>query len=74
MYKILSSGHLVCYMDSDWAGEYVKRRSTSGMLIFRGDHLLRASSTLQAVVALSSAEAEYNAAKSIHVRHTQLLS
>lgn len=52
---------LICHVDSDWAGDAVTRRSTTGMIIRRGRHLLRHSSTLQSSVSLSSAEAEYYA-------------
>ena len=52
---------LICHTDSDWAGEAISRRSTSGMVIRRGAHLVRHSSTLQTSTALSSAEAEYYA-------------
>lgn len=48
-------------VDSDWAGDVKTRRSTTGMCILRGAHLLRHSSTLQASIGLSSAEAEYYA-------------
>ena len=47
--------------DSDWAGDLTRRRSTSGMVVRLGKHLLRHSSTLQSVISLSSAEAEYYA-------------
>ncbi len=49
------------YTDSDWAGEAISRRSTSGMVIRRGSHIVRHSSTLQTSIGLSSAEAEYYA-------------
>lgn len=52
---------IIGYTDSDWAGESVTRRSTSGMAIKRGSHLIRHSSTLQTTIGLSSAEAEYYA-------------
>eukprot|EP00971_Amphidinium_carterae_P312543 6212170-Amphidinium_carterae.1 len=48
--------------DSDHGGCLVSRRSTSSTYVFHGQHLLRASSTTQTVVALSSAEAEFYAA------------
>ena len=47
--------------DSDWAGDIVTRRSTSGMMIMFGAHLLSFASRLQKTVALSSGEAELNA-------------
>eukprot|EP00971_Amphidinium_carterae_P022858 450754-Amphidinium_carterae.1 len=49
------------FVDSDWAGHPVTRRSTTGMLLLGGKHLLRHSSTVQAVIGLSSAESEYYA-------------
>lgn len=49
------------YSDSDWAGDKSSRKSTSGMVVLRGRHLLKHSSTLQSVVTLSSCEAEYYA-------------
>ena len=52
---------LFVYVDSDWAGDVQSRKSTSGMIITRGKHVLRHSSTLQGPRALSSAEAEFYA-------------
>ena len=49
---------LDAYSDSDWGGDLVTRRSTSGGCILRGDHLLMHWSRTQQVVSLSSAEAE----------------
>ena len=46
------------YSDSDWGGDLVTRRSTSGACLLRGDHLLLHWSRTQRVVSLSSAEAE----------------
>jgi hypothetical protein len=57
----VDSSHLIVHTDSDWAGETITRRSTSGMVIRRGKHLIRHSSTLQTSIGLSSAEAEYYA-------------
>ena len=53
---------LTWYTDRDWAGWKLTRRSTSGALILHGSHLLLQYSRTQAGVALSSAEAELNAA------------
>ena len=47
-----------CYSDSDWGGDLVTRRSTSGGVTLRGDHVLLSWSRTQQVVSLSSAEAE----------------
>ena len=49
-------------VDSDWAGCVQTRRSTNGGCIMVGDIYLKAWSTTQRVVALSSGEAEYYAA------------
>ena len=46
------------FTDTDWAGCRRTRRSTTGGCIMWGPHLIRAWSTTQAVVALSSGEAE----------------
>ena len=39
--------HLEVHVDSDWAGDTVTRRSTSGVIVRRGLRLLRHSSTVQ---------------------------
>ena len=44
-----------------WAGDTVTRRSTTGVIVRRGQHLLRHSSTVQNVIGLRSAESEYYA-------------
>ena len=49
-------------IDSDWAGCSQTRKSTNGGCIMVGDVCLKAWSTTQNVVALSSGEAEYYAA------------
>ena len=54
-----SKAHLEVHVYSDWAGDTVTRRSTTG--VRRGQHLLRHSSTVQNVIGLSSAESEYYA-------------
>ena len=50
-----------CYSDSDWGGDLVTRRSTSGGCIFRGSHMVLHGSRTQQIVSLSSAEAELHA-------------
>ena len=52
---------LVVLTDSDWAGCKVTRRSTTGIVVKLGEHLLCFSSKLQKSVALSSGEAELSA-------------
>ena len=49
-------------IDSDWAGDRVTRKSTSGGTVRHGKHLLMHWSKLQSTIALSSGEAELNAA------------
>ena len=52
---------LSAYSDSDWGGDQVTRRSTSGGCILRGGHLIMHWSRTQQVISLSSAEAELHA-------------
>ena len=56
-----SKAHLEVHVDSDWAGDIVTRRSTTGVIVRRGQHLLRHSSMVQNVIGLSGAESEYYA-------------
>lgn len=54
----LEANYLRVFVDSDWAGCLQTRRSTSGGLLMRGNHVVRTWSATQQVVATSSAEAE----------------
>jgi hypothetical protein len=47
------------YIDSDWAGDFDSRKSTSGYVFNVGSAVISWSSKLQSTVALSSCEAEY---------------
>ncbi|RVW99259.1 Retrovirus-related Pol polyprotein from transposon RE2 [Vitis vinifera] len=49
------------YLDADWAGNIIDRRSTSGYCSFVWGNLVTWRSKKQSVVAKSSAEAEYRA-------------
>ncbi|XP_054741245.1 uncharacterized protein LOC129246416 [Anastrepha obliqua] len=51
--------NLVCYTDSDWAGDVSDRKSCSGYVIFMSDGLVSWESKKQSIVALSTMEAEY---------------
>ena len=49
------------YMDADWGGSPIDRRSTTGYCAFLGGNLITWRSKKQAEISLSSAEAEYRA-------------
>ena len=53
---------VTCFTDSDWAGCKRTRRSTSGGCMMWGSHPVKMWSRTQALVSLSSAEAELYAA------------
>ena len=59
-----SDATLQVHVDSDWARDLLGRKSTTGVIVRRGKHLLRQMSCLQTIVALSSGEAEYYALRS----------
>ena len=52
---------LVIMTDSDFAGCVETRKSTSSCFLFRGSHLIRATSSTQGIQGLSSGEAEFMA-------------
>ena len=57
-FQTTGSEDLTVFVDTDFAGCHVTRRSTSGGAACRGQHLVKHWSTTQSTVALSSAEAE----------------
>ena len=54
-------GGVHVFADSDWGGDRVSRKSSSGGAIMLGQHCLRTWSSTQGAIALSSAEAEFYA-------------
>ncbi|KAG6501037.1 hypothetical protein ZIOFF_040903 [Zingiber officinale] len=62
LYSKGQSIELLGYTDSDWVGDTVERKSTSGYAFFIGSGVFSWSSKKQLVIALSTAEAEYIAA------------
>ena len=53
---------ITVFTDSDWAGDKATRKSTSGGVVCRGQHTISWWCKLQSNIALSSCEAELNAA------------
>ena len=49
-----SDAMLQVHADPDWAGDLLERKSSTGVIVRRGEHLLRHMSCLQTLVALSS--------------------
>ena len=58
-YPYQQADRLEVYTDTDYAGCVRTRKSTSGGCLMMGSHVLKCWSTTQAVVALSSGEAEF---------------
>lgn len=54
-----SSFLLQAFSDSDWAGDCLDRKSSSGYCVFLGDNLISWSAKKQTTVSQSSIEAEY---------------
>ena len=58
-YDFQNASEVSVYSDTDWAGCPKTRRSTSGGAILVGSHLIKAWSSTQPTVSLSSGEAEF---------------
>lgn len=52
---------LIAFTDSDWAGDPMDRRSTTGLIVFLGHNPITWQSKKQPTVARSSTEPEYQA-------------
>ena len=63
-YSTTNDYRLVGYSDSDWAGDVDDRKSTTGSVFFMGETAFTWLSKKQAIVTLSTCEAEYVAATS----------
>ncbi|PKI72006.1 hypothetical protein CRG98_007622 [Punica granatum] len=64
LYSSKRGMELIGFSDSDWAGSYDDRKSTTGFVFYLGDTAFTWSSKKQFVVASSTCEAEYVAAAS----------
>lgn len=62
-YPKASGIEISIYTDSDHAGDYVDRKSTSGVCTFVGECLTQWSCQKQTALAISTTEAEYVAAR-----------
>ncbi|KAI9165514.1 hypothetical protein LWI28_015473 [Acer negundo] len=62
LYTRCEDCRLIGYSDSDWGRDLDERKSTTGFTYFMGDTAFTWSSKKQAIVTLSSCEAEYVAA------------
>ena len=58
-YEVNQNINLEGYVDSDWAGSAIDRKSTSGCCFSMGSSVISWFSRKQSCVALSTAEAEY---------------
>ena len=52
---------ITVFVDSDFAGDPVARKSTAGLVAQIGDHTVKSGSTLQSLTALCVGEAEFYA-------------
>ena len=52
---------ITVFVDSDFAGDPVSRKSTTGLVAQIGNHTVKSGSTLQSLTALSVGEAEFYA-------------
>jgi hypothetical protein len=67
-YATDSTLDLIGFTDSDWAGDSIDRKSTSGYSLSLGSRPIYWSSKKQATIALSSAKAEYRGVVNITIQ------
>jgi len=58
-YRYSNNFDLVGYSDSDWAGDMIDKKSTTGFVFYMRDITLIWSSKKQSIITLSTCEAEY---------------
>ena len=56
---------LTAYVDADYGGDRIQRKSTTGYVVFHGNNLISWNSKLQPIIATSTMEAEYVALSSV---------
>ena len=61
LYKNHSHTRIECFLDADWAGSKIDRKSITGYCVFFGGNLVSWKNKKQNVVSRSSAESEYRA-------------
>eukprot|EP00253_Pinus_taeda_P013613 PITA_13613 len=67
-YAACTALNLLGFTDSDWAGDNIDRKSTSGYSLSLGSSPICWSSKKQATIALSSAEAKYRGVVNITIQ------
>ena len=67
-YAVGTSLNLLGFIDSDWAGDSIDRKSTSGYSLSLGSGPICWSSKKQAAIALSSAEVKYRGVVNITIQ------
>jgi hypothetical protein len=71
-YAVDSTLHLIGFTASDWVGDNIDRKSTSGYSLSLGSGPICWSSKKQVAIALSSAEAKYRGVVNITIRYMWL--
>jgi len=64
LYRKSLDYQLVGFCDADYAGDKIERKSTSGNYQFLGENVISWANKKQAIIVMSTAEAEYISAAS----------